>query len=987
MKSHDYPGHNDREDSPRERVSAESIVRLAIEHLREWIPSQGPIGVFVHHNTLHHFEHMSFEDAVEKVGSEVGAQPYLKHTEYLEAWRQGRIDDEAIDRAVDQAKTQGEFKSFPAHGPMTLESFLLSALQIPWQGHTRASLIWQTLKAGSLPPQFKGPVCQPLTKRAAFWCECLPPVATRLSKLFKELPSWVRLEKGERFPPELVAFEHKEQVNKLTISFVASYLDQGIAHFSLPRDKELGLWASVRHYFDPKGRAGKSEVSWREDLLALWEETDGTNSIKFVSRMLHALDVPERQWSDFIMQDNLSTSGWAGLCHMLEQNPALYPGEIRKIDLSDLVALRLALHLALREKSAKTEASTSSTISTQTVETWIATMSYQMVGVFEAAALSATTVHNVSDSALISLTKQLWDFGDAPRRRLLHQAYERTFQNRMLRALHSQSHSETRRRAAESLATRPLLQAAFCIDEREESLRRHLEERCPDVETYGAAGFFGVAVAYQDANVPRPVPLCPVLVTPKHLVTGESSPKAAKNATCSLPQKAAQLPEFIHLHGRRLWFGQVVHLAAGFIGAVELLVRTAAPGLTKKVAAWVHRHDDPGKSSLHFTRVEDDTPKPTILGDLLAGFKAEEMADRVAGLLKTIGLTQNFSRLVFLIGHGSTTNNNPFASAYECGACGGRRGDRNGRIFAQMANRPEVRALVAQRGVTIPDDTVFVGGCHDTCADTLDLFDIEAFPKSHLEDLKRARSYFNAALAANAHERCRRFDNARHLGVPEAHQHVIQRSFNMREPRPEYGHGSNAACIIGHRQLTRGLFLDRRSFLVSYDWRQDATGKILEAILGAVMPVCSGINLEYYFSRIDNRRYGAGTKLPHNVVSMMGVMDGLISDLRTGLPWQTVEIHEPMRLMTVIEAPVERIRAALSQLPMVANLLNKKWIFMTFHDPVTHETGWLTADGIELFHDKMAAIPIVPASQAYYQGRSEHLAPVTVQHRSQGRAV
>jgi hypothetical protein len=784
-----------------------------------------------------------------------------------------------------------------------------------------------------------------------------------------------------------VAFDHKDQVNKLTISFVASYLDQGIAHFTLPRDKDMGLWASVRPYFDPKGRAGKSAVSWREDLLPLWEEADGSNSIKFVSRMLHALGVPEEQWCAFIMKDNLSTSGWAGLCHMLEQNPALYPGEIRKIDLSELVALRLALHLALRNKSAKTEVATSSTNSPHTVETWIATMSYQMVGVFEAAGLSPTYVHHVSDRDLISLSKYLWDFGDVPRRRVLHQAYERTFQNRILKALHSQNHSETRRRASESLATRPLFQAAFCIDEREESLRRHLEELCPDVETYGAAGFFGVAVAYQDANEPRPVPLCPVLVTPKHLVTRQSSPKAAKNAALSFPKKAAQLPELIHLHGRRLWFGQLVHLAAGVLGAVELLVRTAAPGLTKKVAAWVHHHDDPGKSRLQFTRVDDDTPKPSILGDLEAGFKPEEMADRVAGLLKTIGLTQNFSRLVFLIGHGSTTNNNPFASAYECGACGGRRGDRNGRIFALMANRPDVRALVAQRGVTIPNDTVFVGGCHDTCADILDLFDTEAVPTTHVEDLKHARSYFDAALAANAHERCRRFDNARHLGVSEAHQHVIQRSFNMREPRPEYGHGSNAACFIGHRQLTRGLFLDRRSFLVSYDWRQDASGKILEAILGAVMPVCSGISLEYYFSRIDNRRYGAGTKLPHNVVSMMGVMDGLISDLRTGLPWQTVEIHEPMRLMTVIEAPVERIRAALSQLPMVANLLNKKWIVITFCDPVTQETGWLTADGIELFHEKMAVIPIVPLSRFYYQGRSEHLAPVTVQHRSPVRAV
>ena len=115
--------------------------------------------------------------------------------------------------------------------------------------------------------------------------------------------------------------------------------------------------------------------------------------------------------------------------------------------------------------------------------------------------------------------------------------------------------------------------------------------------------------------------------------------------------------------------------------------------------------------------------------------------------------------------------------------------------------------------------------------------------------------------------------------------------------RPEWGHATNAICIVGRRERTRGLFLDRRAFLTSYDPTQDdAESTILTRILQAVFPVCAGINLEYYFSYVDNTGWGSGTKLPHNVASLLGVMDGAASDLRTGLPWQMVEIHEPVRL-------------------------------------------------------------------------------------------
>ena len=54
-------------------------------------------------------------------------------------------------------------------------------------------------------------------------------------------------------------------------------------------------------------------------------------------------------------------------------------------------------------------------------------------------------------------------------------------------------------------------------------------------------------------------------------------------------------------------------------------------------------------------------------------------------------------------------------------------------------------------------------------------------------------------------------------------RHVEERSEHLAEPRPEYGHCTNAVCVVGRRSLTRGLFLDRRAFLVSYDANRDAS--------------------------------------------------------------------------------------------------------------------------------------------------------------------
>jgi uncharacterized protein len=142
---------------------------------------------------------------------------------------------------------------------------------------------------------------------------------------------------------------------------------------------------------------------------------------------------------------------------------------------------------------------------------------------------------------------------------------------------------------------------------------------------------------------------------------------------------------------------------------------------------------------------------------------------------------------------------------------------------------------------------------------------------------------------------------------------------------------------VGRRELTKHLFLDRRSFLNSFDYQVDPEGKYLLSILKAAAPVCGGINLEYFFSRVDNQKLGAGTKLPHNVMGLFGVANGIDGDLRPGLPSQMIEVHDPVRLLMVVEHFPEVVLQTIQKSAETYEWFINEWVHLTVLHPVTRE--------------------------------------------------
>ncbi|SDX11696.1 DUF2309 domain-containing protein [Nitrosomonas communis] len=1072
-------------------------ILAALEHLDHVLPGQGPIHEFVHHNTIHGFQHMPFEKALAEFEALTGTFGYLPESRYRALYQQGRINDEDLSAAfAHNPELKAEEIVFESGNlQIRRKAIYQIAMLHNLQAISISQLNWQIEEKYAL-YRVQGDVSESARKRLLattpeqsvvikqLWEKILNTLGLELFDLHPEnmldlseeqARDWLekiksnyaktsgtmahenmRLESGNQldemleqigdqitlrgFVKSLSGTDILFSVRPQLIRTCASAMDEGMAAWQLPERSQLGLYAAWRSTFLYDANPFLHDLpDWYQIVSMIPED-----AIDCIILQLTHLEIPEDKWEGYLQRLALELPGWSGLINWRQHHPEYHTENNATLNLADYLAIRLTLdrlwlnqachenwkiearlsslqyyfrknlsefmvrkklfqgelpeylsHLAtdliMRTGSERYRQSEwqdladliwtwqfSPMTESSAVQHTAFNSGWRLFRLFQHLGLSADDIQSMQRKDFLQILTILDDFNVVERSNAWLYAYEYHYREDFFQALRA---NRNRGRWAKR-DQRPQGQVIYCLDEREESIRRQLEEINPAIETLGAAGFFGVPISYKGLDAHHRIALCPVVVTPAHNVDEVPRQGAEK-----ILQQHHKGHHFYHKLAymmnqtlrRSLIISHAIIDALAPVVFAGMLGREFMPKYLLAFNSSMRRNiDKQVPTQLLFTAA--DNALPATPDNPRLGFTNVEQADRLAAFMRSTGLTYGFAPIVCLMGHGSTSQNNPHEAAHDCGACSGKHGGPNGRLFAAMANRPEIRQLLEERGIVIPSDTWFVGAEHDTCSDVITWYDLEDIPQNLRQSFEIVKNDLINARNASAHERCRRFVSANHPKTPEdGIQHVTLRSNDLSQVRPEYGHATNASAIIGRRSVSQGVFLDRRAFLISYDPTQDPEGKLLENILLTMGPVGAGINLEYYFSTIDNERFGCGTKIPHNITGLFGVMEGASSDLRTGLPKQMVEIHEPVRLQILVEANIEILGKIYERQESVRELVGGGWVLLSAIDPESGEISVFERGiGFVPWQAPIREIPIFDTSIDYYQGKNTPLSPVLI---------
>jgi hypothetical protein len=931
-----------------------------LDSVKNIVPHYWPIGSFIHHNPLKGFEDMHFKEALHKAQKIFGGKVYMDSSYFMDLYNQGKIDISSLEANIKQLLDDNNLE-------IDLEFAKRFLMEVSPQ--------WSSLRIRFLYKEEKIDYALYLQLQAnsIYFNE-----DAWLQQLIKHMTLY-------EINDALFGSDSKESVEKDIIEFVSRFLDEEQTTLGMP-NRDLGMFEAFKLF---------ENFTYEKDAESFVEEALQQLHVKDIESyfLTHLLKL--HGWAGFIKYrsedpDYFSQQQYPSalidymairLYHELQavkksklSNFELFEA-YAKDNLSDVI-LQILKHknmlfgpaLDALEANEKTSKVLCGFINNEL-----------NLDALQIQHSNEVLNSNLSLSKLASAIAKLKEEEGYIWLKSLEDTYIKNYVDKFTDFKNEEEQ-------------KPIASATFCLDVRSEVIRRSIESTGA-YKTYGAGGFLGIPIAFVEFDRAHEQFLSPAIVKPVNVVfeiPKESSEeyKSKKGVTKTTKKVLGDLKN-------NPYTPFITVEAIGWIFGINLFGKTFLPNKTNRLFSkikpikpkttytidklsseqieryvkklhtkiiskflesrlgkefskvqiqevWKHlvfndelKIDIPNKmikklkTEYQITPEDYDYQKKKLL---MVGFTLEEKVLYLHKYLTMIGQVDAFPEFVTIIGHGSISDNNPFESALDCGACGGNISLPNTRALCMIANAEDVREKIKAKGIEIPESTKFIPGLHITTTDVIKFFDTDILSDDQLKKFSKIEEDFNKASKLSREERS--------LSLPGVHsdKDMMIKSMDWSEPRPEWGLAKNMGVFAGPRSSTKHLALNNRFFMHSYDWKIDNdNADILTRIFDGPLIVGEWINLEHYFSTVDNHVYGAGSKVYHNIVSKVGVFSGNYGDLKIGLPVQSVHLegeayHEPIRLLTFMEAPLEKVLKA------VENSIAKPFIINEWIRPVIIDT-------------------------------------------------
>lgn len=920
------------------------------------VPHYWPIGAFIHHNPLKGFEHLNFKEGLIKAQSTFGGKVYMDPDYYIALWNEGKIDTKHLEKNLLRPLEEAKLENYAS----SAKAFML---EISPRWNSLRS--YEDLKINDIDEELHTYLEEKsiyLHKEA--WIESL----TEHMTLYE-------------IHDALFGTSEKELIEKDVIEYIARFLDEAQTTLSMA-DRDLGMFNTFKLYEDIE-HEGDSE-SYVEKVLEELKVPKQDVEKYFLTHILKL-----HGWAGFIkyrsededyfpqqehpssLMDYMAVRLHFGLKYMQEE------GKINNFDKLQAYIKENRAYTILKLLQSKGKLTGTYNDAMEEHQDY-----QEILDAYVKDEINLDSLQiQLASKSLPSLDMTLIEFASFAK---LLKKEEGFLWLKSLEDTYITEHVDAFT-SPPTYDKKPLSATIFCLDVRSETIRRKVEESGAH-ETYGAGGFLGIPISFVEFDKAHEVALAPAVIKPKNIVF--EIPIEAHEEYNTKKGRSKTYKKVLTDLKNNPYTPYIMVEAIGWMFGIKLFGKTFFPEKTEKLfdkmkpkkpkttytldklsneeiekyvkklyiniinevmttqsdtsldhaeidKLWEHLIFDGMlctsvstnmleklKHAYHITE-EDYRLQKEKLG--MVGFTQDEQVMYIENLLKLIGLVKDFPKFVIISGHGSVSDNNPFESALDCGACGGSISLPNARALCMIANKKEIREKLKERGIDILADVRFIPSMHVTTTDEITFHDTEILSTEELALFSEIERDFEKASFEAREERA--------LDLPNTNtqKDMFIKTMDWSEPRPEWGLAGNMGVFAGPRDSCRHIPFRNRLFLHSYDSTLDnENSDLLTRLFNGPLVVGEWINLEHYFSTVDNKVYGAGSKIYHNVVSRIGVYNGNYSDLKIGLPTQSVLLegkayHEPVRLLTYMEAPLDTVAKAVENSIAKEFILNE-WI-------------------------------------------------------------